>query len=64
MKPDATSGEPAAPDSDPIGELEPAQELALAALLAGKPHRDAAKAGGVNRVTLWRWLTGDPRLGL
>jgi hypothetical protein len=61
MKHNATSGEPATPDSDPIGDLEPAQELAMAALLAGKPYRAAAKAGGVNRVTLWRWLTGDPR---
>jgi hypothetical protein len=61
MKPDATSGEPATPAPDQIGELEPSQELVLAALLAGKPYREVTSAGGVSRTTVWRWLTGDPR---
>jgi hypothetical protein len=61
MKHDATSGEPTTPGPDQIGELEPSQELVLAALLAGKPYSDVASAGRVSRTTVWRWLTGDPK---
>src|SRR5262249_30797675 len=57
MRRNATS--PATPEhTEP---LEPAQELALSALLAGKSYGEAATAAGCHRATLWRWVTGDPR---
>jgi transposase-like protein len=36
--------------------LSPAQEKALAALLAGQTITDAAKAAEVDRSTIYRWL--------
>ncbi len=40
--------------------LSSAQGLALASLLAGKTVTDAARAAGVDRSTVHRWLSGDP----
>jgi hypothetical protein len=39
--------------------LTPAQELAIAALLAGKTVVDAAVDAGVDRATVHRWLKDD-----
>jgi hypothetical protein len=39
--------------------LSVGQQKALAALLAGKSMTDAAKAGDVDRTTIYRWLR-DP----
>src|SRR5262245_36186261 len=61
MQLNATCGEPATPGSEPLGDLEPARELALAAILAGKPYNGVTALAGVSRVTLWRWMTGDPK---
>jgi hypothetical protein len=61
MQENATSGELTTLPPDRAEALEPAQERALAALLAGKPYGEAATAAGVHRATLWRWMTGDPR---
>jgi hypothetical protein len=61
MQHDATPGELTTLPPDQAEALEPAQELALAALLAGKPLGEAAAAAGCHRATLWRWMTGDPR---
>jgi hypothetical protein len=36
--------------------LSPAQEQVLMALLAGRTVTDAAKAGNVDRTTVYRWL--------
>jgi hypothetical protein len=41
------------------GALTPAQEAALAALLAGQTVTDAAVAAGVDRTTVHRWLKED-----
>jgi hypothetical protein len=40
--------------------LTSAQGIALASLLAGKTMTTAARAAGVNRSTVWRWLHNDP----
>jgi hypothetical protein len=52
---------PSTPEQADDDALDPSQELALAALLAGKTYGEAATAAGVHRGTVWRWLTGDPR---
>jgi hypothetical protein len=53
---------PATMTGDQAEALEPAQEVALAALLTGKPLGEAASAAGRHRSTLWRWLQTDPAL--
>jgi hypothetical protein len=58
MQPNETSGNGSAPL--PPDTLEPGQEIALAALLAGKPLGEAAAAASCHRSTLWRWLQADP----
>src|SRR3954452_2399171 len=50
------------PAVQPAQELEPAQVLALDALLSGKSVTAAAAAAGVSRQTLHRWLRGDPAM--
>lgn len=47
------------PDGSP--DLSPAQERAIEILVAGKPATVAAKEAGVDRRTLHRWRTDDPR---
>ena len=44
------------PQNATLEPLTPAQETAVAALLAGKTITDAAADAGVNRATLHRWL--------
>jgi transposase-like protein len=39
--------------------LSEKQELALAALLAGKTRKQAARLATVNEVTIYRWLNDD-----
>ena len=46
------------PDDDPT--LAPAQRLALNALIGGATMTDAARAAGVDRSTVYRWLDGVP----
>jgi hypothetical protein len=58
MQPNETSGNGSA--TLPPDTLEPGQEIALTALLAGKPLGEAAAAAGCHRSTLWRWLQADP----
>ena len=41
--------------------LSPAQEMALAALLAGQKVTDAAMAAGVHRATIHHWLKDSDR---
>ena len=41
-------------------ELTDSQELALAALMTGRTHREAATAAGVHRVTVTNWHNEDP----
>lgn len=41
--------------------LSPVQETVLAALLAGQKITDAAKAAGVDRTTIYRWLKDSDR---
>lgn len=40
-------------------EISAPQRRAIEAMLPGKSLTDAAKAAGVNRSTLWRWLNKD-----
>jgi transposase-like protein len=47
---------PEAKGTPPASVLEPAQMVALEALLSGQTVTDAAAAAGVNRTTLHRWL--------
>jgi DNA-binding phage protein len=44
-------------------DLSPAQQQALAALLAGRTVTAAATAAGVNRTTVYRWLRDPDRPG-
>ena len=39
--------------------LSAAQGKALVALLSGRPYTEAARAAGVSRTTIWRWLHED-----
>jgi AcrR family transcriptional regulator len=48
-----------APDSVPRG-FTPAQALAMGSLLAGKAVTTSARAAGVSRATVHRWLSDDP----
>lgn len=41
-------------------DVPPNQRIAIEAILAGKTMTAAAKAAGVTRATLWRWLNRDP----
>jgi hypothetical protein len=47
---DGNGGKPSLPL-----ELTPAQEIAVAALLAGEPYKCAAEKAGVDVATLFRW---------
>jgi hypothetical protein len=50
------------PQNATLGEgLSVAQQKALVALLAGKRMTDAAKAGEVDRTTIYRWLRDPDR---
>lgn len=40
-------------------ELTDQQRLAIDALIGGQTRTEASAAAGVDRVTLWRWLTND-----
>ncbi len=62
MRQNATPGDELATlPPDQAEALEPAQEIALAALLAGQSASAAAEASGCHRSTLWRWIQTDPR---
>lgn len=41
-------------------QISTQQRRAIEAILVGKSMTEAAKAAGVNRSTLWRWLNRDP----
>src|SRR5579863_8429925 len=65
MKPRAGSDEdPAAvrPDATDRNNLTDRQELALAALMAGATHTEAAAAASVHRVTVTKWANEDAEL--
>src|SRR6516164_5845206 len=60
MQQNATPGdEPTTPAGDQAEALEPVQEIALTALLAGRPITEAAAVAGCHRSTVYRWLQDD-----
>ncbi len=60
MRRNKTPGGKSTPTPNQARALDPAQEIALAALLAGKPVTEAATVAGCHRSSVWRWLTDDP----